>query len=239
MPNHVTTRCVVTGSDENIKQFRDKAFLIKEKVMTFDFNSFIPMPPAVAETQSSTIAEEGAALVSLTQGRSPLRLTAFSGRYSDDTQLRPARITHMRETLNMPEAPPAELAKAWLEENPEYRIEGEKRLRAVAETGFADWYDWSCRHWNTKWNAYGLHIVSESPLEFTFDTAWDFPLPVFRKIAQEFPALSFRCDCYDEGGCFAGHGFFNPPKGKTEFATCTATEELYERVYGHPPENDD
>ena len=44
MPNHVTTRCVVTGSDDNISQFRDKAFPIKEKIMTFDFNAFIPMP---------------------------------------------------------------------------------------------------------------------------------------------------------------------------------------------------
>jgi hypothetical protein len=236
MPNHVTTRCVVTGADENIKQFRDKAFLIKEKIMTFDFNAFIPMPQALAETESGTTAAEGSILLSLSHGRAPPQSQHHHG---PAPKLNYATVGRMREILDMKHQPVAELAKAWLEENPEYRIEGEKRLRALAETGFADWYDWSCRHWNTKWNAYGLHIVSESPLEFTFDTAWDFPLPVFRKIAQEFPALSFRCDCYDEGGCFAGHGFFNPPKGKTEFATCTATDELYERVYGHPPENDD
>ena len=105
MPNHVTTRCVVIGSRQDIKRFRDKAFPIKDKIRTFDFNAFIPMPQAIAETQSGTTAEEGAALVSLTQGRAPPRLKALSGCHSDDTQLRPARIAHMRETLNMPEAP--------------------------------------------------------------------------------------------------------------------------------------
>jgi hypothetical protein len=235
MPNHVTTRCVVTGSDENISQFRDKGFLIKEKIMTFDFNAFIPMPQALAETQSGTTAEEGSILISLSHGRAPPQ----SQHHGLAPKLSYATVDRMRETLDMKCEPVAELAKAWLEKNPEYRIEGEKRLRAIAETGFADWYDWSCQHWNTKWNAYHLHIVSESPLEFTFDTAWDFPLPVFRKIAEEFPALSFRCACYDEGGCFAGHGFFNPAKGEPQFAPCTATDELYERVYGHPPEHDD
>ena len=71
MPNHVTTRCVVTGSRQEIKRFRDKAFPIKDKIQTFDFNAFIPMPQSIAETQSGTTAEEGAALVCLTQGRAP------------------------------------------------------------------------------------------------------------------------------------------------------------------------
>ena len=101
MPNHVTTRCVVVGSRRDIKRFRDKAFPIKRKIRTFDFNAFIPMPASIAETQSGTTAEEGAALVSLTQGRAPPAAQRAFGRL-DDTQLRPARITHMRETLNMP-----------------------------------------------------------------------------------------------------------------------------------------
>jgi hypothetical protein len=235
MPNHVTTRCVVVGSDDNISQFRGKAFPIKEKIVTFDFNAFIPMPSVLAETQSGTTAEEGSVLISLSHGRAPPQ----SQHHGLAPRLSCATVDRMRETLDMKCEPVAELAKAWLEKNPEYRIEGEKRLRAIAETGFADWYDWSCQHWNTKWNAYDLHIVSESPLEFTFDTAWDFPLPVFRKVAEEFPALSFRCTCYDEGGNFAGDGFFNPPKGEPQFALGTATDELYERVYGHPPEHDD
>lgn len=238
MPNHVTTRCVVVGSRQDIKRFRDKAFPIKDKILTFDFNAFIPMPASIAETQSSTTAKEGAALVSLTQGRAPPAAQRAFDRF-DDTQLRPARIADMRKTLNMPKAPLVKLAKAWLNKYPEYRTEGEKRLRAISETGFPDWYDWACRHWNTKWNAYQLHIVRKSPLEFIFDTAWDFPMPVFRKIAKEFPTLSFRCTCYDEGGNFAGHGFFNPQPDQAQFAICDATDELYERVYGRPPSVDD
>jgi hypothetical protein len=64
-------------------------------------------------------------------------------------------------------------------------------------------------------------------------------MPVFREIAKDFPTLSFRCTCYDEGGNFAGDGFFNPQPDQAQFATCNATDELYERVYGHPPGVDD
>jgi hypothetical protein len=45
--------------------------------------------------------------------------------------------------------------------------------------------------------------------------------------------------CYDEGGNFAGDGFFNPNTLRPEFAICDATDELYERVYGRPPNVDD
>jgi hypothetical protein len=31
---------------------------MKDNAMTFDFNAFIPMPPAIINTQSGTIAEE-------------------------------------------------------------------------------------------------------------------------------------------------------------------------------------
>lgn len=75
---------------------------------------------------------------------------------------------------------------------------------------------------------------SAKPLEFSFKTAWDFPTPVFHEIAETFPDLSFRCTCYDEGGNFAGDGFFNPRQGEKDFAICDATDHLFERVYGHP-----
>ena len=235
MPNHVTTRCVVVGPKPAIKQFRDRAFRIEDNATVFDFNAFIPMPPVVAGTQSGTIAEQGAALVSLIQGRAPPRAHSAVALGLAEPELRPATIKQMRETLDLREAPLAELANAWLEKNPEYRTEGDKRLRALAETGFPDWYEWACQNWNTKWNAYNSHIIRKSPLEFTFNTAWDFPMLVFEKIAQEFPALSFRCTCYDEGDNFAGDGFFNPQSDQAQFAICDATDELYERVYGHPP----
>ncbi|MGH9342554.1 MAG: hypothetical protein ACRD19_02150 [Terriglobia bacterium] len=235
MPNHVTTRCAVFGPASETKRFADRAFIKKEQRTDFDFNAFIPMPEILSDTLSGSVSHEGAILLSLTKGRSPPQSRMSS---SSRDEIYPNRLARMREELGLPQAPLAEVAQAWLDKNPDYRSEGEKRLRAFDETGFADWYDWSIANWHTKWNAYDFHLVQLSPLEFTFNTAWDFPAPVFRKIAEQFPALSFRCSCYDEGGNFAGDGFFNPRDGQKEFGICDATDELYERVYGHPPDLD-
>jgi hypothetical protein len=138
----------------------------------------------------------------------------------------------MRQDLAMPKGPLRELAKAWLAKYPEFRDHGQKRLRAFIETGFPDWYEWSIHHWGSKWNAYHVRIATTEPLEFYFDTAWNFPLPVFAAIAARFPKLAFRCTCFDEGWNFAGDGFFNPPSGQCGFSVCDATPELYEHVYG-------
>jgi len=225
MPNHVTTRCRVAGPAAAVEQFRQRAFRQEGGETVFDFNAFIPMPAVLPETQSSTTAERGAALILLLQGGGG-RLLSRSA------------IRHMREQLDLPKAPLATLARTWLERNPEYQSEGQKRLRAIAETGFPSWYEWACEHWNTKWNAYHVAIEDPEPLEFRFDTAWDFPLPVFKKIAAEFPELSFWCLCYDDGGNFAGFGAFNPRDREPAFALCEATSALYQSVYGHPEPED-
>lgn len=64
MPNHVTTRCVVFGSESETQRFRDRAFLSQENSLAFDFNAFIPMPEILSETVAGTLAEEGAILLS-------------------------------------------------------------------------------------------------------------------------------------------------------------------------------
>jgi hypothetical protein len=235
MPNHVTTRCFVTGSQADVDQFRNRAFRLQGISTLFDFNAFIPMPSILTETQSGSVAEQGAALVCLLRGRAPPTGRSLFGPRL--TRMQRTTIAHTRKTLDMPKASIIEVAKAWLEKHPKYRDQGEKRLQAIEETGFADWYDWSTAHWGTKWNAYLLHIHSERPLEFSFNTAWEFPLPVFAAIVEAFPRLSIRCSCYDEGDSFAGDGYLNPRPGQPEFALCEATDELYELVYGGEPKD--
>ena len=99
------------------------------------------------------------------------------------------------------------------------------------------------RHWGTKWNASQTIIKDRGPdtglLEFSFETAWSFPEPVFDAISQEFPSLHFQCATYEESGSFAGHGYFNPPPGEAAFEMCDPDDDLYEIVYGQPPEHED
>jgi Ferredoxin-like domain in Api92-like protein len=237
MPNHVTTRCLVTGPDDAVEQFRKRAFRIEDGEPVFDFNAFVPMPAIVRDTRSGSTSEQGAALLCIVRDRAPPAGRGSFG--TDGGKLRAATVKHMREELGMPKATLKQVAKAWLAKYPEYAAEGEKQLQSIAETGFADWYTWSIHHWGTKWNAYHLKIVTEQPLEFVFDTAWDFPLPVFKAIAEAFPQLAFRCSCFDEGWGFAGDGYFNPrERGQWTFGPCEATVQLYELVYGYAPETE-
>lgn len=62
-------------------------------------------------------------------------------------------------------------------------------------------------------------------------------MPVFEKLAEMFPTLTFDCVCFDEGWNFAGVGEF----GVTDrpFETVKATDELYLLAYGHAHERDD
>ena len=60
--------------------------------------------------------------------------------------------------------------------------------------GKNNWYDWSCSHWGTKWNAYGISFDSENNI-IEFNTAWSCPLPVLDRLAEM---------CYEYGVSFTG-----------------------------------
>ena len=65
-----------------------------------------------------------------------------------------------------------------------------------------DWYEWDCKYWGTKWNAYSACEPEEieSGLRFRFDTAWCPPTQWIASTAEQFPRLTFRDRWIDEGG---------------------------------------
>ncbi len=111
----------------------------------------------------------------------------------------------------------------------------ERAAKAYAETGFTDWYDWSCETWGTKWGTYDFEERErgDGRYVFKFESAWSFPTPVFAELANRFPSLVFDVVTYDEGHCFGGEGQFN---GRNDFRCSEdlAIPRLYEAVYGHP-----
>ena len=125
-----------------------------------------------------------------------------------------------------------EVAAAYLEKHLDYEEMGRLRFRALFETGYPGWYAWRIVNWGTKSNAHSFRLVSDEPLEFLFDTAWEFPWPVFEELVRVFPSLQFKCLSFEEGGNFGGEGCFNPTPGERPYECCTATEELSERVFG-------
>jgi len=74
---------------------------------------------------------------------------------------------------------------------------------ALAEIGHRDWYSWSNENWGTKWDARHTEITEQclnnTWVEIRFDTAWAAPLPIFHRMFEIFPKLSFTCSWQHEG----------------------------------------
>lgn len=76
---------------------------------------------------------------------------------------------------------------------------GEQYMYNLENYGFYTWYDWCCINWGTKWNACDTDM--ENPCCVTFDTAWDAPIPIFKKICELFPneEIAFESS-FEDGG---------------------------------------
>jgi hypothetical protein len=70
--------------------------------------------------------------------------------------------------------------------------------------GADNWYDWCCKEWGTKWNAYSEEAFSDDT--FIFDSAWAHPYPVIAKLSEKFPDHAFEVKYADEDiGSNFGH----------------------------------
>ena len=77
------------------------------------------------------------------------------------------------------------------------RVFSPEEQSELERIGFFNWYDWSCANWGTKWNADHPRIeddtIEHGYLEIFFETAWSEPEPIFRKLIEMFPKLTFDC----------------------------------------------
>jgi hypothetical protein len=198
----------------------------KEKRPVFTCNSVIPKPAVLEGTQSGSEASVGiAALVG----------SVITIDFTRERWLPPEVIAGWAPYRH------AELARQWLAENkPQALEEGRKCLAAVAETGYPDWFEWCTANWGTKWGTYDFaeRERSDGRYVFKFESAWSFPEPVFRKLAEMHPSLAFDVIAYDEGSNFGCEGQFG---GRNDYrcAQELATDALYERVYGRKPPSDE
>lgn len=218
MPNHVTNRIFVTGPESEISEFKAAHVRMDlEGGKRFDFETVIPMPECIRRTESSSDAELG--LVALGKAKPGEAENFLSYPWVASEGLRTV-----------------EELRAWiLRTRPEAVAKAEAGIHAIEETGHADWYSWACAEWGTKWNAYSFREGDAGDgYEFFFDTAWSWPKPVMEKLAGMWPDLVFECACYDEGGGFGGRGFLN---AEPAFEIVEADDDLYELVYGCPPEH--
>lgn len=237
MPNHVTHRVKVRGAAADVAAFKTRCILEKtefdefrkqnETWTLFDFNALIPMPEVLKNTQSSSAVSDGLAILGVHLG---------SGLRSENTLQDMLSYTWVRqEGITTAE----QLKAALLKRTPNCVALAERAIELFKKTGHADWYSWSNANWGTKWNCYAFGMDADQPefLEFHLDTAWATPLPIWEKVAQEFPKLVFEVDAFDEGWNFAVTGAID--HGVMGLRFVEATDEAYEKVHGHKPVKDD
>jgi hypothetical protein len=236
MPNHVSHRVVVTGPIQEVTRFRNTLFKIPDRDAeeedggreTFDFNQLVAMPASVRATTSGSLTNYGLFIL----GRDDLVSHDLFGQ----------GVEHWLELPWVKEAgiTTVEGLRAYFKEKyPGAVPVGEAAIKAYEETGFLSWYEWSLHHWGTKWNAYHFAIEDnrDDRIEFRFDTAWSSPSPIFDQIAETFPQLHIEVVGFDEGWGFGIEGVIE--NGVNGVIYAEPSDELYERVYGEPPEHED
>ena len=178
MPNWVTARITLNGSEENVKKVLDFVRTEgvdengKEYTRLFDFNKVIPMPEEL-NIESGSMGEWGMRYILLNAKHK----IAWS-----DSDYEFAQTMEKRKAEN--------------EENFNSMIDlGQKYLTNIAKYGCKDWYDWHNKYWNTKWNSADTEVNDNV---VTFDTAWSFPHPVIEKLSEMFPDVVFEFVYADE-----------------------------------------
>ena len=75
----------------------------------------------------------------------------------------------------------------------------------MPEVEEANWYNWNCNNWGTKWDASDPNVIDiPSATTYEFSTAWSPPLPVIIAAAKQFPKLTFDLRYWESGIGFQG-----------------------------------
>ncbi len=178
MPNHITNRIAVYGSQEETAKLFDfiKSDSPDERgeYALFDFNKIVPMPASL-DIESSSEAKDGMQYLL----------------YKQSNCLQRAKYASCALVSKM---------EAMKTEDPERfarHIElGKQYLRNIADHGYSNWYEWRCDIWGTKWNAYEIEKIDDHTI--TFQTAWGGVPGLIRRLAKKFPNVKIEYDFADE-----------------------------------------
>ena len=92
-------------------------------------------------------------------------------------------------------------SRAALDGDPKNRERANRDGELLAKYGAFDWDDWRVKNWGTKWELDSVEIArsAEDAITIRFSTAWDFPGPIFPRLAAMFPALHFCGHAVEHG----------------------------------------
>lgn len=180
MPNHITNRLTVMGDnpDKLLKKIANE-----EKQQKIDFNNIVQMPAVLSVEDSDS------------------RLVDMARFFNGDISLREIMLgqqsqnplTHLQNS-NMARMVCETKLVGDLSDSEFERLVS--YMRALRDTGYCDWFDWSRDKWGTKWNAYDQRQVDDITIEF--DTAWSTPAPIWDQLSKDFPDNILHVQWADE-----------------------------------------
>jgi len=74
----------------------------------------------------------------------------------------------------------------------------------IEKFGADNWYEWSCKHWGTKWGACSAEQTDFGTEEdrttatLKFETAWSCPIQIIEKLSNEYPDVLVKIKYSDE-----------------------------------------
>lgn len=96
--------------------------------------------------------------------------------------------------------------------------------------GMTDWYDWSVKHWGTKWDIEATSEFTESAyfdpvgddpisqITYKFMSAWGPPDVAIKTLIRRYPDFCFAMFYVEPGMCF--HGWLSGSKGDIRAEEC-------------------
>ena len=183
MPNHVKNIIKMEGIC-NLPLFREE-----DGKKCFDFNTIIPMPESL-NIESGSMTDE--CIIYYLTERCTIPVSCIG-----EEKLEKARQTvhnmfsKSDEWLRTVFERVMERAyKAGESERSKMSQKGQTYVSNYEKYGCTTWYDWCCKFWGTKWNAYSNEQESEDTI--SFETAWSNPEPVMLKLSEMYPEATIE-----------------------------------------------
>ena len=197
--NHITHRVVVTGKPDLIAAFKAK-HIVAEKPggkPCFDFTTINPMPDILRGSERPSDAHYGLLILD----RGELSDDLFSPKTLDEMLTDPWVVAEGITTTDA-------LKEHLLKLDPECVARAERAIELHRQTGHFNSDKWRTQHWGTTWHCYFFNIVEDSPgrFEFMFVTPWNVPVPIFEKLAAEYPGLRFAIVAFPADATYAFTG---------------------------------
>jgi len=182
MPNWVDNELYIRGPSERLAQVRET---LESQTRLLDFNKVIPMPRGYNYIPSPVPA------------------------LPKDQPTFPEWLNTHPNVIDREAYISALLEEAGVTTNdPLFRERDSKTTALIsylsthlyALHGHPTWYEWRWENWGTKWNTSDItRTETKSSLRYRFNTAWDQPVPILRRLIADNPDLKFVAKAWDGG----------------------------------------